>query len=314
MKNLIKNLFLTILFSILLFFVLRYSHIAKEYAYLGLNTWYHQMIPSLLPFMIISSMLIHLNLDEIIIKPFSPILRMLYQISNPAIYVMVMGFLCGFPMGAKTAALEYESGKISKEEAEYLLAFVNNIGPAYYLSFVYGNIIPQKKLLTGLFLLYGIPLLYGFILRHTFYRNKISICSNSISLPHRKKEKTTLFFALDTSIHNGLTQISMLGGYMIICNLLVMIPKLLFAHTPILCSLFHNIMEISGGLLSIRALNLSSIQTFAYTHICLVFTGISCHLQTFHILHHSHLSCKKYMLHKIILCSIVCIILYVSIR
>lgn len=311
MKNLIKNLFLSISFGILLYFILCYSTVAKEYAYLGLHVWFNQMIPSLLPFMIISSMLIHLNLDQIIVKPFAHIFRLIYCISDSAIYVLIMGFLCGFPMGAKTAALEYETGKISKDEAEYLLAFVNNIGPAYYLSFVYGNIISKQHLLFGLCLLYGVPILYGILLRYTVYRKRLSKPVALYGLKASPQQTTTFFSAMDTSIHHGLIQIAMLGGYMILCNLLVMIPKLIFQHAPVICSFFHSLLEISGGLLSIRALNLSTMQTFAYTHTFLVFTGISCHLQTFHILKQSGLSCKKYMLHKIILCSIVCIILYI---
>lgn len=311
MKNLIKNLFLSISFGILLYFILCYSTVAKEYAYLGLHVWFNQMIPSLLPFMIISSMLIHLNLDQIIVKPFAHIFRLIYRISDSAIYVLIMGFLCGFPMGAKTAALEYETGKISKDEAEYLLAFVNNIGPAYYLSFVYGNIISKQHLLFGLCLLYGVPILYGILLRYTVYRKRLSKPVALYGLKASPQQTTTFFSAMDTSIHHGLIQIAMLGGYMILCNLLVMIPKLIFQHAPVICSFFHSLLEISGGLLSIRALNLSTMQTFAYTHTFLVFTGISCHLQTFHILKQSGLSCKKYMLHKIILCSIVCIILYI---
>lgn len=311
MKNLIKNLFLSISFGILLYFILCYSTVAKEYAYLGLHVWFNQMIPSLLPFMIISSMLIHLNLDQIIVKPFAHIFRLIYRISDNAIYVLIMGFLCGFPMGAKTATLEYETGKISKDEAEYLLTFVNNIGPAYYLSFVYGNIISKQHLLFGLCLLYGVPILYGILLRYTVYRKRLSKPVALYGLKASPQQTTTFFSAMDTSIHHGLIQIAMLGGYMILCNLLVMIPKLIFQHAPVICSFFHSLLEISGGLLSIRALNLSTMQTFAYTHTFLVFTGISCHLQTFHILKQSGLSCKKYMLHKIILCSIVCIILYI---
>lgn len=311
MKNLIKNLFLSISFGILLYFILCYSTVAKEYAYLGLHVWFNQMIPSLLPFMIISSMLIHLNLDQIIVKPFAHIFRLIYRISDSAIYVLIMGFLCGFPMGAKTAALEYETGKISKDEAEYLLSFVNNIGPAYYLSFVYGNIISKQHLLFGLCLLYGVPILYGILLRYTVYRKRLSKPVALYGLKASPHQTTTFFSAMDTSIHHGLIQIAMLGGYMILCNLLVMIPMLIFQHAPVICSFFHSLLEISGGLLSIRALKLSTMETFAYTHIFLVFTGISCHLQTFHILKQSGLSCKKYMLHKIILCSIVCIILYI---
>lgn len=311
MKNLIKNLFLSISFGILLYFILCYSTVAKEYAYLGLHVWFNQMIPSLLPFMIISSMLIHLNLDQIIVKPFAHIFRLIYRISDSAIYVLIMGFLCGFPMGAKTAALEYETEKIGKDEAEYLLAFANNIGPAYYLTFVYGNIIPKQHLLFGLCLLYGVPILYGILLRYTVYRKRLSKPVAVYGLKASPRQTTTFFSAMDTSIHHGLIQIAMLGGYMILCNLLVMIPMLIFQHASVICSFFHSLLEISGGLLSIRALKLSTMETFAYTHIFLVFTGISCHLQTFHILKQSGLSCKKYMLHKIILCSIVCIILYI---
>ena len=46
-------------------------------------------------------MLIKLNLDEILIKPFSGVIKLLYKISDAGVYVLVMGLLCGFPMGAR---------------------------------------------------------------------------------------------------------------------------------------------------------------------------------------------------------------------
>ncbi|MGN0132943.1 MAG: hypothetical protein ACI4AA_10915 [Lachnospiraceae bacterium] len=313
MKNFRKNLILTVLFGILLFFILRFSDTAKQYAYLGLSVWFEQMIPSLLPFMIISAMLIRLNLDEILIKPVAGILKKIYRISDAGVYVLVMGFLCGFPMGAKTASMEYETGKISKTEAEFLLSFVNNIGPVYFLSFVYGNIYQDIPLYQGLFFMYAIPLLYGFLLRHTLY-HKISFgpgCSAGHPPVSGVRQKKSFLAVLDECINSGLAQIAMLGGYMIVCNLLVMIPRILFPSNAAVCALFHNLLEISGGLLAIQKLNLSSGFTFILAHISLAFTGISCHLQTFHILGDSGLSKQKYMLHKLILCSIVGIILYV---
>lgn len=312
MKIFRKNIILTAIFGILLLFILRFSAQAKEYAFLGLSVWFEQMIPSLLPFMIISSMLIQLGLDEILIKPIAGILKLIYRISDAGIYVLVMGFLCGFPMGAKAASMEYEAGKITKEEAEFLLTFTNNIGPVYFLSFVYGNIYENIPVWKGLFFLYVIPLIYGFILRFTLYKHlpvKKTV-SHKMSQAKNIGQKKSFLTVMDTSVNNGLSQIAMLGGYMIICNLLVMIPKILFASNDPVSALFHNLLEISGGLLSIRSLKLSPDMAFACAHASLAFTGISCHLQTFHILGHSGLSRQKYMLHKLILCSIVSISLY----
>lgn len=302
------------MFGILLFFILRYSAAAKEYAFLGLCVWFEQMIPSLLPFMIISSMLIKLGLDEILIKPIAGILKFVYRINDAGIYVLVMGFLCGFPMGAKAASMEYEEGKITKKEAEFLLSFTNNIGPAYFLSFVYGNIYEGIPVWKGLLFLYAMPLLYGFVIRYTLYRD-LPVRPTAAHKPPENgniKPKKGFLTVLDTSINNGLSQIAMLGGYMILCNLLVMIPKIIFASNNAVSTFFHNLMEISGGLLAIRSLNLSSAAAFACSHISLAFTGISCHLQTFHILGQSGLSRQKYMLHKLVLCSIVGITLYLS--
>lgn len=308
MKNFRKNIILTLLFAILMGFILIYSAKAKEYAYLGLSVWFEQMIPSLLPFMIISSMLIKLNLDELLIKPVSGILKRIYGLSDAGVYVLVMGFLCGFPMGAKAAVMEYEEEKITKDEAQFLLSFSNNIGPAYFLSFVYGSIYENISVFHGLFFLYAVPLLYGILLRKTVYRNMTA----SVKKIYRRDKNAHRSFlsVMDESINNGLFQISMLGGYMVVCNLLVIIPKILFPESLYIGSFFHNMLEISGGLLSIRSLQLPVCLTFVMAHISLCFTGLSCHLQTFHILGHSGLSPKKYMLHKLILCSIVCILLY----
>lgn len=313
MKIFRKNLILTLLLGTLLVFILCFSDMAKEYAFLGLSVWFEQMIPSLLPFMILSTMLVRLNLDEVLIKPVKGILKAVYRISDGGVYVLVMGFLCGFPMGAKTAVMEYEAGKITKKEAEFLLAFTNNIGPAYFLSFVYGNIYPPVPLWKGLLFIYALPLLYGIVLRCSVYRElPVGKQPSEKNVCGKAPASTASFLSvMDESINSGLSQIAMLGGYMIVCNLLVIIPKILFASNPCLCAFCHNLLEVSGGLLSIKNLRLSPDAAFACAHVSLAFTGLSCHLQTFHLLGHSGLSGQKYMLHKLILCSITGIILYI---
>lgn len=98
----------------------------------GLQLWFTKMIPALFPFMVLSGIIIRMNLISLFARPLTPLLGKLYQVRPPLVYGMVIGFLCGFPMGAHTAAELYRTQKISKEEASFLLAFCNNIGPVYF--------------------------------------------------------------------------------------------------------------------------------------------------------------------------------------
>ena len=77
---------------------------------------------------------------------------------------------------------------------------------------------------------------------------------------------------------------------------------------------FYCILEISGGVLSIKSLHLSEAGSFVVAHAALAFNGLSCHLQTFHLINDCPFSRKKYMLHKIILCSITCILLFIFLK
>ncbi len=326
MKYFIKNFVFASMFTILFVILLIHAQDTKYYAFTGLNIWYQHMLPALLPFMILSGLMIDLKLDGYIIKPFKFIIRPLFQISDAGIYTLFMGFLCGFPMGAKIAAMEYKEGNISQKEAEYLLCFCNNFGPAYFFSFICNNIYSQKLMLSGLFVLYGLPLLYGLILRHSIYKNE-DFCSQN-DIRNNKKSKMgisikNLITYTNSNIIKSLSQIGLLGGYMILCNMLMSAVTVFINHLPSLITpdstkrletLFYCVLEISGGILSLKSLNLSETVSFITAHAALAFNGLSCHLQTFHLISDCPFSRKKYMLHKMILCSITCILLFIFIK
>lgn len=326
MKYFIKNFVFASMFTILFVILLIHAQDTKYYAFTGLNIWYQHMLPALLPFMILSGLMIDLKLDGYIIKPFKFVIRPLFQISDAGIYTLFMGFLCGFPMGAKIAAMEYKEGNISQKEAEYLLCFCNNFGPAYFFSFICNNIYSQKLMLSGLFVLYGLPLLYGLILRHSIYKNE-DFCSQN-DIRNNKKSKMgisikNLITYTNSNIIKSLSQIGLLGGYMILCNMLMSAVTVFINHLPSLITpdstkrletFFYCVLEISGGILSLKSLNLSETVSFITAHATLAFNGLSCHLQTFHLISDCPFSRKKYMLHKMILCSITCILLFIFIK
>lgn len=85
-------------FVFLTFCMLTNSSLSLAYAALGLRLWYEKMVPVLFPFMVLSGTLIRMGLVESLIRPIRPFFGKLFRISDSAVYTILMGFLCGFPM------------------------------------------------------------------------------------------------------------------------------------------------------------------------------------------------------------------------
>lgn len=98
---------------------------------LGLTLWYTSVLPSLLPFFILSGLLIRTGAFRFLNRIFSPVLTRIFPVSSDGSYAILMGYLCGFPMGAKVIAELVAHQHISREEGSYLMVFCNNVSPAF---------------------------------------------------------------------------------------------------------------------------------------------------------------------------------------
>jgi hypothetical protein len=286
-KNTVKLIY-TAVFLYIVFCMLVYSRISIYYALLGLNLWFEKMIPSLLPFMIISGIIIRLNLTESFTEVIYPFIRLTFRVSRNVCYCMLIGFLCGFPMGARTVADMYQRNKISSREAGYLLAFVNNIGPVYFTGFVL-PLLGRKLTAPYIAGMYGIPLLYGLILRYTLYKNQADNKNTTIQRP---VASGNILVHIDDAIHSSLENIITLGGYMVLFNLFNLIPHVIIGSAPVFLA---PLLEISGGLF------LLGDRYPLYTLLALVFGGFSCIAQTYTCIRNTGLSITDYILHKLIL-------------
>lgn len=299
---------ITLLFLLLTGCILSNSRQSLYYASLGLELWFQKMIPSLLPFMILSGVMVRLNLTERLAMAAYPLVKPAYRVRRNVCYCMLLGFLCGFPMGAKVTAELRERERLTAREAEFLLAFCNNIGPVYFLSFVL-PLLCRKLVFPYLFGMYGIPLVYGLILRYTAFRDLDLLMKSEVSISRSsglrelrsceqpgQKRKTgfglQLLEEIDQAIHSSLQSILMLGGYMILFNLMNLIPHALLGHSlPILAPL----LEITGGL------GMLGNTLPLYSLLVLSFGGLSCIAQTYSCIRHTDLSLTSYIGHKILL-------------
>ena len=97
-----KKIFGICFFVLMTGCILTHSSLSLAYAALGLNLWYEKMVPVLLPFMILSGTLIRMGMTDSLIRPVRPLFGRIFRLPGPGIYVILVGFLCGFPMGART--------------------------------------------------------------------------------------------------------------------------------------------------------------------------------------------------------------------
>lgn len=266
----------------------------------GLNLWFERMIPTLFPFMVLSGIIIRMNLTSSFVKILKPVTGRIFQLSDSCIYGIVIGFLCGFPMGAHVTVQLYNQKQINKSEASLLLSFCNNIGPVYFLSFVLPT-LKLDRIFPYLFAMYGLPLLYGLFLRYAIYNKSVAGMNTQVS----HNPPVSLLNALDESIFSSLYSIAKLGGYMIFFNLLFIVPVLVTRIFPVsdftascLTGSIGCLLEITGGI------GLLQNRAPLWVLCVLPFGGLSCIVQTYSMIKDTDLSISEYIMHKMILTAV----------
>ena len=152
------------------------------------------LLPSLFPFFVISALLSKLGLPNYLQKLLSPIAAKIFGVSGAGISALFVGLCSGYPMGAAYIAELYCDKTIGRSEAERLLAFCNNSGPAFVIAVMGVTVFKSAK--VGL-LLYTVhifsALISGVLLRGKSSSSQLSlhpapVLSFSQALPQAVKQ------------------------------------------------------------------------------------------------------------------------------
>lgn len=311
-KRLIQLIFTLFCCSFLVLLFL-YSKECIALASNGLLIWYRNMIPSLFPFMILSGFMVRSGLSYKIGQWLQPILGIFFRLPSHMLYAIFMGFLCGFPMGAKIVADMLEKEQITLKEGEFLLAFCNNIGPLYMLGYVI-PLFDYQKAWRILVLMYLVPLGYGFYLRYfsPLIRKTFPLLSACSASKENLISPNYLSY-FQQSLFSSIEQITLLGGCMVFFNCLLIFPKMLefflsqtminSYYSPFLSAIFSSLIEIGGGLqqLSLISNETNSLSLPVFLPLALLtFGGLSCIIQTCSILKNTGLKISTYIKHKFV--------------
>lgn len=130
------------------------------------------VIPAVFPCAVLSGIIVRLGGAEKLGKIAERPMRALFALPGEALCALLLGFFCGFPIGAKSCAELYIRGCLSRDEAERLLAISSLPSPAFVINAVGKGMLKSRSAGIFLFLaLLALSLLSGTL----------------ISIPARKK-------------------------------------------------------------------------------------------------------------------------------
>ena len=165
-----KKSILPVIPVLILIFLLMHPAQSFEGAKSGLLLWFNVVLPTLLPFMLCSSLLVAWGGVPLITRPFSPLFKLLH-LSDGGSYALMAGLLCGYPMGAKTTADFLREGKITANEGKRLLAIAGCPSPMFVAGYVRSHLDGTVPFFLVAFSLYIPVVLLGFLVQ-VFYRDK----------------------------------------------------------------------------------------------------------------------------------------------
>lgn len=130
----LKELLKLVLFIITLFILLIFSKENLDSVKSSIHLFLQSVFPSLFPFILFTNVILNTNITNLLDKLLGKSLSYLFHIPKNSSIAIITGFLCGFPMGAKSVATLFSEGKIDNVSAKKLLTFVNNCNPSFIIS------------------------------------------------------------------------------------------------------------------------------------------------------------------------------------
>lgn len=309
-----KQMLLRILLVLFFLLLILNPGVTVAGASAGLLLWFHSIIPSLLPFMILSYLLVALNGISLFTGLLYPLTGRLFHITKNGSYALLAGLVCGYPMGAKTCADLLQEKRITVGEGQRLLCFVNNPGPAFLSGFILQTVLEGRSgAFPYFFAVYGAPLLFAALSARCLSagKNKKKEGGMPPFSPFLPADKLD-FGMVDRAIMNGFETVTKLGGYIILFSILSAFLLQIDALSAPSKALLLGLTEITTGSHFIGGLQgvfpTETLRGMALC-ACVSFGGLSGVFQTRSVINGTPLSLMPYIGSKLLI-SLLAALLY----
>lgn len=270
---------------VLLTLTLFHAPLVIHGAHIGLELWYESVLPSILPFMIMTSLL-------------------LQQLPNRNI--CFLGLLCGLPIGANLIRQQLLRRQVSLKQANSLLCICNITSPMFISGYILHQTLKLQVSALRFFLVIYMPILlyaiFSYLWQHlypAFCRSEQAVYPSAPVSSFSASPALPEAVPLDAIIRQSLESILKIGIYiMLFCILTQFILTILPANLPCLRYLTA-CLEITNGIHFIASASISIQQKTALIAGLTSFGGICSIFQTQSVISGSGLSILHYTIVKL---------------
>jgi sporulation integral membrane protein YlbJ len=274
---------IVVLFNV---FLLIFPQIVLAAAREGLLLWFNNVLPTLLPFMIATNMLISLGFADFLAGLLAPVMRKIFGLPGAAGFGLVAGLTSGYPIGAKTVADLRRNGQLSSKQAQHLVSFCNNAGPLFILGVVGVGMFGDVRVGYVLWAahIFG-ALLVGIILRGKSEEPHEKFSFRAVLREYREKRRSNVHSigkVFGDAVANSMEAMTFIGGIIIFFSVVLAgFQALGLPQGTIFDGMFAGLIEVTGGARRLSALE-PTVATLACTAFVVAFGGFSVHAQSFH--------------------------------
>ena len=318
--------------------IIHYPTVVFTAARRGLLTWWEIVLPSLMPFFIVSELLMGLGFVSLLVALLEPVMRPLFKLPGSAGFVIAVSYTSGFPLCAVLTSRIRSDHLCTRNEGERLLAFTSNASPLFMLGAVSVGMYRNPAfgpLIAGIHYLSN--LLCGILLRFMSQphaglkpderRTQGLAPTVYSSLRASRLEKQNFGSLLGETVHKTSITLLTIGGFITIFSVLIGIMEaagffttLITALTP-LAQLFHidasllralmyGLFEITIGINETSRSSGSFVQQLLVIEALLAWNGLAVQAQVAGMMVGSDLRLWLYLLTRCIQVPIAVLIAY----
>jgi sporulation integral membrane protein YlbJ len=238
--------------------MVQYPKDAFDSAIMGLNLWWNVVFPALLPFFILSEILMGLGVVHFIGVLLEPLMRPVFNVPGVGAFALSMGLASGYPMDAVITSKFRKNQMCTAVEAERLLSFTNTADPLFMFGAVAVGMFAMPELGATIALAHYLSsFLVGVIFRfHARGRDRhapddappagnIVLRAFRALYTARQEDKRSIGQLLGDSVKSSMNTILLVGGFIIVFSVFLRIVSVV-GLTGMLETVFTWLLGVVG--------------------------------------------------------------------
>lgn len=294
----------------------------------GLKIFWEIVLPSLLPFFVLSEIMLGMGVVHFIGVLLEPLMRPLFNVPGVGAFALSMGLAAGYPMDAVITGKFRRSKMCTKIEGERLLSFTNTADPLFIFGSVAVGMFGRPDLGVVLAIAHYIAsFTVGFIFKYYHYHDRPL---NNVPREEIKQDGIfhravrALFSArredgrpfgrlMGDAVKESMASLLMIGGFIMLFSVLVRMATvfgILNIFTPIIgnilkvfnlspdlaTSVFKGILEIDIGVMAASHVAAPLLDKVVVASWIIAWSGLCVHGQVASVIHDTDIRMGPYLI------------------